>query len=423
LALPAGVVAALALARGAPPADAPRQWVDAQFAHLSSVRGDLPPPNAGNQQTAALVVDLDEDGVNDFVIAERTKAPAVVWYRRHAGGWTRGVIEPGPLRIEAGGTFCDLTGDRAPEIVFGGDSGSNEVWWWENPHPNHAPDSPWKRRIIKASGPNKHHDQIFGDFDGDGRPELVFWNQGARKLILAEIPSDPRAHQGEWEMRAIYSYSADGPPQRGSYPSWKGPHEHEGLAAGDIDGDGRIDLVGGGRWFRHEGGGVFTPHEIDRGYVFTRAAVGRFLSGERPQVVLVTGDGRGPLMFYEWKDGRWTAKALLDEVLDGHSLAAVDFDGDGHLDVFAAEMQLGKNPGPRAWILRGDGRGGFQRTEVLRGFGLHESRTADLDGDGRLDILAKPYTWQAPRIDVFLNRGKAPAAAGPSEEPSSGALR
>lgn len=394
------------------PAECPAQWVHPQFRHLSSTRGDLPVPNGGDQQTASLVVDVDRDGVADFVIAERTKAPAVVWYRRRADGWTRHVIEAGALRIEAGGASCDIDGDGDLDVVFGGDAGSNEVWWWENPSPNLDPSTPWKRRVIKASGPNKHHDQIFGDFDGDGRPDLVFWNQGARKLILAKIPADPRGRQGEWEMRTIYSYTEEESRPRGTYPSWRRPHEHEGLARADIDGDGRIDIVGGGRWFKHEGGGVFTPHAIDASYVFTRAAVGRFKPGGRPQALLVIGDGRGPLMMYEWQKDRWSGKAILDEVQDGHSLDVADFDGDGNPDVFIAEMQLGKNPDPRTWILLGDGRGGFVATELLRGFGLHESRMADLDGDGRLDILAKPYTWQAPRIDLFLNRGEA-RGAGP----------
>jgi hypothetical protein len=36
------------------------------------------------------------------------------------------------------------------------------------------------------------------------------------------------------------------------------------------------------------------------------------------------------------------------------------------------------------------------------GIDFHEARVADLNGDGKLDILDKPYTWEAPRIDVWL---------------------
>ena len=33
------------------------------------------------------------------------------------------------------------------------------------------------------------------------------------------------------------------------------------------------------------------------------------------------------------------------------------------------------------------------------------SLVADLDGDGDLDILNKPYNWKVPRVDVWLNEG------------------
>lgn len=33
-------------------------------------------------------------------------------------------------------------------------------------------------------------------------------------------------------------------------------------------------------------------------------------------------------------------------------------------------------------------------------------KLADIDCDGDLDILNKPYTWEAPRVDVWLNNGK-----------------
>jgi hypothetical protein len=31
---------------------------------------------------------------------------------------------------------------------------------------------------------------------------------------------------------------------------------------------------------------------------------------------------------------------------------------------------------------------------------------ADLDGDGDLDILDKPYNWEAPRVDIWLNQDR-----------------
>jgi len=59
------------------------------------------------------------------------------------------------------------------------------------------------------------------------------------------------------------------------------------------------------------------------------------------------------------------------------------------------------NPNAKAWIFYGDGAGHFRLTEFATGIGFHEARVADLNGDGRMDILDKPYNWEAPRIDVL----------------------
>src|SRR5690349_9803239 len=64
-----------------------------RWEHLSSKAGDLPVPGESTQQTGAIVADLDQDGLNDFVLSFRQKAPALVWYRRTGKGWDRYVIE------------------------------------------------------------------------------------------------------------------------------------------------------------------------------------------------------------------------------------------------------------------------------------------------------------------------------------------
>jgi FG-GAP-like repeat len=374
-----------------------------RWVHLTSKDGDLPSPNSGTQQTASLVLDIDKDGVNDFVVTERTAAPAAVWYRRTKSGWTRYVIESEALHIEAGGAFADIDGDGDPDIVFGGDWKSSEVWWWENPYPDFNPKTPWKRHVIKNAGATQHHDELFADLDGDGKPELVFWNQGADTLYLAHIPENPR-QAGPWPLTEIF-HSAS---------------KSEGLAAADVDGDGRLDIVGGGRWFRNDGGDKFTPYVIDDSMRDARAAAGQLVKGGRPEVVFVVGDGVSRLKWYEAKSdprnpSSWVAHDLLGhDVIHGHSLRLGDIDGDGNLDIFCAEM--GKwtesaaqpdNPHPHMWIFLGDGKGNFKKADLATGFGNHESRVADLDGDGRLDILDKPYNWETPRLDIWLNKPAA----------------
>jgi hypothetical protein len=376
-----------------------------QWKHLSSANGELPMPGTSTEQTGALVADLDKDGTNDFVISFRKEAPTLVWYRRTATGWDRYVLDPSFLTVEAGGAVYDIDGDGDPDIVFGGDWQSTEVWWWENPYPNFNPTVPWKRHVIKKGGATQHHDQVFGDFLGTGKPQLAFWNQGAKKIFLATIPPDPR-HAESWELTEIFSGGAGEAGKIGfKYP--------EGMAAFDVDGDGKMDLLAGNLWFKHRSGTTFEP--IQFASIGGRVAAGRFKPGKVAQIVVAPGDGIGPLRWYECtgnpessKD--WVGHNLLSrDMIHGHSLQVADIDGDGNLDIFAAEMAKwseGKkepdNPGATAWILFGDGRGQFRTSIFATGIGFHEARVADLNGDGRLDVLDKPYNWQTPRVDVWL---------------------
>lgn len=382
---------------------------DVQWQHLSSKTGQLPTPPGGSvQQTGAVVADFDGDGVNDFVLSFRQKAPALVWYRRTATGWDLFVIDKDYLTIEAGGAVCDIDGDGDLDLVFGGDWQSPQVWWWENPAPNFDKNRPWKRHLIKKDGQNQHHDQAFGDFLGKGKPQLAFWNQNAKTIFLAEIPTDPRQVEG-WPYRPIFTGAA-GEEGRDTF---KYP---EGMSAYDIDADGTVDLLAGNTWFKHVGEGKFKAIRIADvgGLIFA----GYFKPGKYPQIVISPGDAVGPLKWFECtgnpeNPADWVGHNLLDrDIIHGHSLQLGDVNRDGHLDIFVAEMakwhetqSQPDNPRATAWIFYGDGQGNFTKTELAVGQGWHEARLRDLDGDGDLDLLNKPYTWETPRVDVWLNGG------------------
>jgi hypothetical protein len=361
------------------------------WTHLSTERGDLPAPTTSTEQTATLILDIDNDGTNDFVTGSRRYgAPSLVWYRRTDAGWAPYLIDDEVLDLEAGGAFFDIDGDGDLDLVFGGDQRSNQVWWWENPYPHYTPTVGWTRREIKRDGERKHHDQLFGDLDGDGQTELVFWNQGGKALFLAEIPADPHTAPS-WPYRPIYEWTDD--------------QQEEGLAQADIDGDGLVDIIGGGKWFKYNADGTFTPRVIDKTQRFTRAAAGQLVAGGPPEVVFAAGDVVGPLKWYAWDGTAWHGHDLLPEAIErGHSLQIADLNNDGFLDIFAAEMRLdGENSDAGMWIFLGDGQGNFTHTSVAVGMDNHESRVGDLDNDGALDILGKPFNHDTPHLNIWLN--------------------
>jgi hypothetical protein len=97
------------------------------------------------------------------------------------------------------------------------------------------------------------------------------------------------------------------------------------------------------------------------------------------------------MYLYEYQKNTWVGKEIVPQVSNGHTLALIDFDGDGNLDIWYAEMTLGGHKDAVNRILFGDGKGNFPRDMIIsKGIDVHDSDIADLDGDGDSNP-GKPY--------------------------------
>ena len=122
----------------------------------------------------------------------------------------------------------------------------------------------------------------------------------------------------------------------------------------------------------------------------------------RLEIVLAEGES-DPARLAWFSPPDWRMHMLRDDLFHPHSLAVADFNGNGLPDIFVAEMGLGRNPNPRMLIYVNQGGGRFEEVLIQEGVPNHEAKVADLTGDGRPDIVGKPYLVEGAAINVWFN--------------------
>lgn len=364
---------------------------------LSSRTGDLPVPPTSNGQIALKVADLNKDGLPDYLMSMwqnlNSFKPTLVWYQQQPNGsFVMYLIDNELPNISHSEGLNDIDGDGDLDIIIGQASKGSTIDWWENPYPNYIPNIPWVRRGV-YSGAQNYHDGIWGDFDNDGKDEYISWNQKARQLLLFEKPVNPKT-SGLWPVTQIFKWSGD-------------DYLYRGIDAIDINLDGKIDLVGSCAWFEHTGGTNFIRHPIDEAMAYSQIQAGQLITGGRPEVVCLKEGATGPLNMYEWNGSAWQTKTLVSNIPSGHTLQIGDVNSDGNNDIMFAELanSVPANPNAGLFVLYGDGFGNFSLQTVNLGQESLEGQLADIDNDGDLDIVTKPFTQNKPIMEMYINMG------------------
>jgi len=342
-------------------------------------------------QTSA--VDVDGDGDLDFISGRQFGD--VFWFENvGTTRWPQHLIGS-DARTDVGGVAFDVDGDGLVDQVSGGT-------WYRNPGQPKAA-ARWSRY---ESGATPAHDNLAADIDGDGKLDLVAMLDKAG-VFWYRIPRDPTQKWIEHKVLGVTS-----------------PQCHGGIAIGDIDGDGDLDIARVDRWLENVDakGEAWTEHrvlefgkvgpwglqtrahliDLDRdGDLDLIQAEGDVLDGRVAWFENVSGKGR------EWKTHLIKSPGHNQ---DFHSICVADFDNDGDVDIFSGGGPLTK--GEFHWFLweNTDGKGGDWKEHALpSGLQTHESVCGDLDGDGDIDILTKP--WNGDRHLFVENLLKSPQKA------------
>jgi hypothetical protein len=294
------------------------------------------------------VADVNRDGKLDVLAGE-------VWYE--APSWKmRDVYTPGDYG-DGSKTYStsflnytdDFNEDGWPDLLVIGFPGK-PCYWYENPR---GQEQHWKQHLVWHSACNET--PLYEDLFGDGQ----------RVLVLAWQP-EGKSKQGQmswfrpgpdptklWKMHPISTPSR---PDREVPGTQTFSH---GLGVGDLDGDGRLDVLCTGGWWKQ-------PEKAGAGpWEFRRAGLGE-----------VEVDGK--------TDSRTYGCA---------NMFAVDVDGDGLADVISSSAHR-----YGIWWYRqepGSNGSQFTRHDLFPDLisQTHALRFEDLNGDGLKDLITGKRWW------------------------------
>ncbi|MFB6151545.1 MAG: FG-GAP-like repeat-containing protein [Haloarculaceae archaeon] len=308
------------------------------------------------------------------------------WYENP--GWERHAVTGDSALRLLGGTVVDFDGSGRTDLAVGQGYGQSAIYWFERPE---DPRDEWTRRVVRSDYA-KYHDLAFGDVDDDGEPELAGLSQGGDAVFYYDVPDDP--YDTPWPDETLHVVDEG--------------VSLEGLEIVDVDGDGDTEIVAGPNVYHRVDADTWEREPIVTGWDWTRTAVADLDGDGDLEVVLsegdspALGDDLGRVSWFDPPD--WEEHRLHDGLHNPHTVEVADFDGNGHPDVYVAEMGIGGHDDASHLLFRNRGGGEFVEHVVDRGTPTHEARAVDLTGNGRPDVVGKSYQPD-PHVDVWYNEG------------------
>ncbi len=386
-------------------------------------------PEIGKVCYAVVTTDVDGDGKPDVVALAND---AVVWYQNPT--WQkrdilRGTTEPDNVCLQP----HDVDGDGRVDFALGSawrptdtkTGGSLAIVTRTG-----APEGTW-RAVPITSEPTLHRIR-WGDLDGTGRPQLIVaplqgrgthgpdWGAGAGVRLLAlSIPDRP--FDDPWPARVIADrfhtvHNLQVVAPRPLVPEMKGKvalllAAREGVYLVDPSRDVVLGSVKIG------GSDLKVKEDAPADPGVSEAKVGRLRDGSAFVATIQPWHG-DTVQVYHGTTGGGTTERVRHQVAEGlawgHAVWCVDLDGDGDDEVVVGQRDPNPKvePGRRGpGVMIFDPKPGsdpiaFDRTWVDEGgVAVEDLVAADLDGDGRPEIVAGGRATHNVRI--YWNQGQA----------------
>jgi len=333
------------------------------------------------------VADLDGDGHTDITAAD-ADGRALYWFKNDGKGhFAPYVIQRNhPKERLERHAIGDINGDGHPDVVIV-ENKTGDLYWFEN---NGTPTDGklWKLHEITTGGMPHAYDVDLADLNGDGRLDVAASGWKGNQIAWFENPGTP---DGQWTKHLL-----DGDMT-----------EARTIRVADFAGHGKLDLLATAAaadlvaWYQHPGGratGEWRKHIIDETICRPMHGHPVDMDGDGDaDVVMAAGHNgsgvmEGSIVWYENNGkptvGPWKKHVICEHLPQAFEAFAADIDGDGHIEVVATTW--GVLGGLFLFKHDGDPRGPWHK-QVLKDKWVNANQVliADLNGDGRPDILAQ----------------------------------